>query len=416
MSDEVKMKFTGERYVPGTIDDNDATAIEHWQRYISARVLLQDKVVLDIASGEGYGSNYIAEKADFVYGIDISKEAVDYAKQHYIRNNLKFICGSVEAIELDSNSLDAVVSFETIEHVNQDQQKKFLSEVKRVLKEDGILIVSCPNKAIATDLAYELWHYTNEFHVKEFYVGEFKEFLLQHFSSVQFLYQRTEMVTVLNDEKALKLDIILNDKKTYENVQNIIAVCSNNEIDVSGMNNAVLDINNQYLNVNRRLSELIKRNNRMIEAYQDFLKTGQGGVEENISTCRKLVDYYQNSGEKDKQLKYIFKSFDYATPRVEFCCDLGCYFLSIKQYEQAVFWYKLANQLEKPIDSWFAFLSNLQLCVCYDCLGKYQLAYEHNEIAGNARPGDSTVQHNKNYLESMYGIEPSEKKKVVQEK
>lgn len=161
---------------------------------------------------------------------------------------------------------------------------------------------------------------------------------------------------------------------------------------------------------------LLASNNRAIEAYQEFLKTGQDRVEDKISTCLKLVDYFQNLGEKDKQLEYLLKSFKYAIPRAEFCCHLGYYFLSSKQYEQGVFWYKLATQLEKPIDSWLTWLPHIQLCVCYDRLGKYELAYEHNEIARSYSPENSQVMYNKNYLEGVLGIRSPEKKEIVQEK
>jgi tetratricopeptide (TPR) repeat protein len=161
---------------------------------------------------------------------------------------------------------------------------------------------------------------------------------------------------------------------------------------------------------------LLESNNRVIQAHQEFLQTGQGSVEDKISTCRKLVYNYQASGEKDKLLKYILKSFEYAIPRVEFCCHLGFCFLSIKHYEQAAFWYKLATKLEEPIDSLLTYRLNIQLCVCYDRLGKPELAYEHNEIARNACPEDSQVLHNKKYLERMLGIGSPEKKENVQEK
>jgi len=160
---------------------------------------------------------------------------------------------------------------------------------------------------------------------------------------------------------------------------------------------------------------LLESNNRAIEAYQEFLMTGQGGVEDKISTCGKLVDYFQNSGEKEKQLEYILKSFEYATPRAEFCCHLGLFFLNNTQYEQGVFWYKLAAELEKPIGSRLTWLPHLQLCLCYDHLGKHELAYEHNEIARNYSPENEAVLHNKKYLESMLGIGSPEKKEIVQE-
>lgn len=150
--------------------------------------------------------------------------------------------------------------------------------------------------------------------------------------------------------------------------------------------------------------------NQAIEFYQEFLKTGQGWVEDNISACGKLADCYQKLEKNDEQLQYIFKSFEYAPPRAEFCCRLGFHFLSAKQYEQGIFWYKLATQLEKPIDSWgpmieacWTWLPHLQLCVCYDRLGKHELAYEHNEIARRYRPENTQVIYNKTYLEGVLG-------------
>ena len=161
---------------------------------------------------------------------------------------------------------------------------------------------------------------------------------------------------------------------------------------------------------------LLESTNRAIEAYQEFLKTGQGSVKDKISTCRKLADYFSNSGEKDKQLEYLLRSFEYATPTAEFCCHLGSYFLNIKQYEQGAFWYRLATQLKNPIDSWSTWLPHIQLCLCYDRLGKHELAYEHNELARNYSPENSSVLYNKKYLERVLGIGSPEKKEIVQEK
>lgn len=152
-------------------------------------------------------------------------------------------------------------------------------------------------------------------------------------------------------------------------------------------------------------------NNRAIEFYQKFLKTGQGWVEDKLAACGKLADCFHNLGERDKELAYILKSFEYANPRAEFCCRMGQYFLGLAQYEQGVYWYKLATQLEKPIDSWgqmleacWTWIPHIQLCVCYDKLGKYELAYEHNEIARKYRPEDPQILHNKKYLEGVLGL------------
>lgn len=149
---------------------------------------------------------------------------------------------------------------------------------------------------------------------------------------------------------------------------------------------------------------------RAIEGYQEFLKTGKGWVEDNLSACGKLAECFQKLGDKGKELEYLLKSFEYAAPRAEFCCRLGFYFLCAQRYDQGAFWYKLATQLERPIDSWgprieacWTWLPHLQLCVCYDRLGKHELAYEHNEIARKYCPENTQVLYNKEYLEGVLG-------------
>ncbi|AET66053.1 glycosyl transferase [Desulfosporosinus orientis DSM 765] len=150
---------------------------------------------------------------------------------------------------------------------------------------------------------------------------------------------------------------------------------------------------------------------RAVEVYQEFLQTGQGWVEDEISACGKLADCFKELGETEKQLEYCYKSFNYASPRAEFCCRLGFYFLNAKQYEQGAFWYKLAARLEKPIgnsgfmiEACWTWLPHLQLCVCYDRLGKHELAYEHNEIAREYSPENAQVLYNKKYFEEVLGI------------
>ena len=155
---------------------------------------------------------------------------------------------------------------------------------------------------------------------------------------------------------------------------------------------------------------------RAIEVCQDFLKTGQGWVEDEISACGKLADCFQALGESEKQLEYIYKSFDYASPRAEFCCRLGFHFLDAKRYEQAEFWYKLATQLVRPVENsgfmteaCWTWLPHLQLCVCYDRLGKHELAYQHNEIAREYSPENPQVLFNKKYFENLLGIKSPKK-------
>ena len=182
------MRQTGERMIPTVMN---GTYFEHIHRYSFAQEFTDNKIVLDIASGEGYGSFVLAKNADFVYGVDISEEAISYAKKNYRKDNLEFRVGNTSKIPLDSNSVDIVVSFETIEH--HDQHDEMMKEIKRVLKKDGKLIISSPNKKYYSDEN----NTTNHFHIKELYEDEFKMLLNNYFRSTKFLNQNLLISSVL---------------------------------------------------------------------------------------------------------------------------------------------------------------------------------------------------------------------------
>jgi len=189
MSDD--LDFTGERYVPA-IGGN--IYLEHMHRYHLAKNFVANKDVLDIASGEGFGSALLAEKASSVIGVDISDEAVLHAQAKYKDKNISFKTGSCEAIPLPSSSVDVVVSFETLEHI--DAHERFLQEVKRVLRPDGVLIISTPEKhayTVATGLV-------NPFHVKELFKDEFDHLLKQHFTHVSMHGQKIGFGSIIASE------------------------------------------------------------------------------------------------------------------------------------------------------------------------------------------------------------------------
>jgi ubiquinone/menaquinone biosynthesis C-methylase UbiE len=176
-----QLDFTGERLVPGVYGK---IAVEHLHRYASTVDLVKGKRVLDIASGEGYGSNLLAKYADEIIGVDISEEAISHACSTYKKSNLKFKQGSVLEIPFLENSFDVVVSFETLEHVLDHE--KTMSEVKRILKPDGILIISTPEKSIYSDQV----SYSNPFHEKELYEQEFRDLIKRYFNFNQIFFQK----------------------------------------------------------------------------------------------------------------------------------------------------------------------------------------------------------------------------------
>jgi GT2 family glycosyltransferase/glycosyltransferase involved in cell wall biosynthesis len=203
------MEFTGERFMP-----SEAGQIrhEHMHRYAWCCSLVRGKTVLDIACGEGYGSAMLARHAAGVTGVDIAEEAVEHAKHAYRdQDNLTFLQGNAAAIPLPDASVDVVVSFETIEH--HDRHQEMISEIRRVLRADGVLIISSPNRLVYSEQA----GYHNEFHVKELDFGEFDGLLRQQFGNIRYYGQRLAVgsaLFALQPEDATKSVAALTDTGT----------------------------------------------------------------------------------------------------------------------------------------------------------------------------------------------------------
>jgi GT2 family glycosyltransferase/SAM-dependent methyltransferase/glycosyltransferase involved in cell wall biosynthesis len=176
------LAFDHERFLPATMDGN--IALEHWHRYVFAAQFTTGKVVVDIACGEGYGSNYLAHSSKRVFGIDISDSVIESAKRRYAAANLSFLVGNCTRIPLEDASVDVVVSFETLEH-HAEHQEMFL-DIKRILRPKGLLIISTPDRKEYSDKT----GYHNRFHVKELYVDDFRSLLLSHFHNVAFCGQQ----------------------------------------------------------------------------------------------------------------------------------------------------------------------------------------------------------------------------------
>jgi SAM-dependent methyltransferase len=176
------LSFTGERFLP---EREGEIWYEHWHRYALARQLSQHRSVLDVACGEGYGAAMLAGKAERVTGVDISVDAIRHARSRYGRQaNLEFIAASCDRLPFPDASFDLAISFETIEHI--ETQQAFIAELARVLRPDGVLLLSSPNKRLYSD-AHD---YHNEFHVRELYRDELEELLRAAFPHRFWLGQK----------------------------------------------------------------------------------------------------------------------------------------------------------------------------------------------------------------------------------
>jgi ubiquinone/menaquinone biosynthesis C-methylase UbiE len=177
-----ELEFTGERLT--TSVESEYGVIEHLHRYALAQKITENKIVLDIASGEGYGSFLISKNAKKVYGVDIDGKSVEHAKHKYASSqNIEYRVGSTDKIPLEDNSVDVVVSFETIEH--HDKHDLMMQEITRVLKSDGVLFISSPEKSIYIER--ELY---NPYHIKELTFKEFEDLLKKYFRHNYLMQQR----------------------------------------------------------------------------------------------------------------------------------------------------------------------------------------------------------------------------------
>lgn len=176
-----ELQWTGERLT--TVVSDMHVSVEHLHRYTFALQAASGLDVLDIASGEGYGANLLADIAKSVIGVDSSSEAVEHAQKKYLKPNLVFKIGTANAIPLADRSVDLVVSFETIEH--HDKHEEMIQEIKRVLRPGGHLILSTPDKSI-----YWQRDASNPFHIKEISKDETVKLLIGYFKNVEVVEQR----------------------------------------------------------------------------------------------------------------------------------------------------------------------------------------------------------------------------------
>jgi SAM-dependent methyltransferase len=175
------LELTGERTLP------DVPAENYWYRrhlavyeWIGARVA--GKRVIDMACGEGYGSEVLSRSAASVLGVDGNPEAYDHARLRYRRQNLAFERGAVEWYG-EPDSFDVVVFLQTIEHV-QDA-KAVLEHFQRILAPGGVAYVSTPNLLTLAPPGAE--KSDNPWHLREYRAAEFDELCRSVFDSVEVL-------------------------------------------------------------------------------------------------------------------------------------------------------------------------------------------------------------------------------------
>jgi ubiquinone/menaquinone biosynthesis C-methylase UbiE len=185
---EPNLPFSGERVIEGATPAR--IWADHVARYEFACSFVKGKTVLDIACGTGYGSRILRDKgkAQQVVGLDISEDAVNYAVSKYKTSGLDFGTADVLNIGFGQDYFDVAVCFETIEHVKDP--KKVIFELLRVLKPNGMLIISSPNRTVTSPGKSLTDSPQNPYHLTEFSQKEFISLLREHSDVVGVYGQR----------------------------------------------------------------------------------------------------------------------------------------------------------------------------------------------------------------------------------
>ena len=178
----------------------DILSNEHWLRYEAIAPLVKDKIVLDIACGSGYGTDYLAKQgAREIIGADINETSVKNNQVNYQANNLKFQVADALSLPFANNKFDIIVSLETVEHFAADKQSALIQEFKRVLKVGGLLIMSTPN-ALASRTK-------NPWHLKELTKEEFSALLKASFQNHRIYEQGSAIATFIKGSDASRFNL-----------------------------------------------------------------------------------------------------------------------------------------------------------------------------------------------------------------
>ncbi|WP_208589903.1 class I SAM-dependent methyltransferase [Gracilibacillus suaedae] len=184
------LKDTGERVIPEKMDITNELLIEHLARYHFSVPHIYGRA-LDFATGVGYGAHVIAKKCkhelDEIIGVDIDPNVIQYAKANYYHPISDFRLADVTEPTLPDQlgTFDVILSFETIEHIKDEEQ--FMENIYQLLKPGGTLILSTPfgeGKGIPCG---------SPFHVHQMTENEFVS-MFDQFPKKKFFYQKGALI------------------------------------------------------------------------------------------------------------------------------------------------------------------------------------------------------------------------------
>jgi 2-polyprenyl-3-methyl-5-hydroxy-6-metoxy-1,4-benzoquinol methylase len=147
-------------YIKEPFDFTNDNVVKHISRYFFAQNFAYGQI-LDCSCGSGYGSKILGYSGS-VTGIDISHDAITYAKAFNSEEDIKFVEQDIKTIDT-SLRYDSIVCIETFEHLKKSDSIDMLIDFNVMLKEDGILFLTTPMLRLKDNKPYV----TNPYHVNE---------------------------------------------------------------------------------------------------------------------------------------------------------------------------------------------------------------------------------------------------------
>jgi SAM-dependent methyltransferase len=208
-----------------------------------------------------------------VLGVDIDREVIRHASEKYQKNNLRFEVGTFDRVpNIEAASFDLIVCFEAIEHVREHDE--LLIEVKRLLRPNGLFIVSTPNKTVYRNESDG----ENPYHVSELEPEEFQDLLLRYFRGTRLLGQRIQPTSSIwtiesRGSGAIEEWTVERGSEEFEFIGNekrvplyIIGLASDSDAALLPAGSILIDSSNELFKENEQMIRELLRSRESIDA------------------------------------------------------------------------------------------------------------------------------------------------------
>ena len=322
--------FMHERYVPGAFWK--LTEYEHFPRYALAALLAPGQRALDFGCGTGYGTAQLAHVASSVTGLDISPEAIAWARATHRDPKISFDLRTDLGAGLDQGSFDLITCFEMIEHVDHATQISAIRSISSLLATSGKLVISTPDPKFTAPYGH------NPYHLREMTEPQFRELLSEGFKHITILKQWVRPSVFIGTDALASVKPAqfgrLDDADTGNAPVGFIAICSNEAFETPPtfvQFDTSADFNWQTLETEHKLNRL---------RFQRFELS-----QRNVQMAKEEARLIQASADLNQRIEQEARA--HATVKEELS-------LHIQAHKEAVQWFEREIQGHLAAKDWLA--------------------------------------------------------------